>query len=339
MNVSNMPPDFMQQLSQFGFNLTAKDQDKRTNLELDELSTENRNILKESSMFKASTNLKDRVQSTELSFKGRSSDELTSAMMPQSSADMNSNQESKYSKLMSKLQQQSMKPLQFKDMVGQTESEANFNTGAQMSQLKQSELFSNRKRKADQEANDQRFNRWLDENDQKEDRVRSFEDVKGNFAAAKTRDENTAGVKEEDDRSPDLEKSELESNYKSMEGLMMEKQQLKQEQEKIKNNKFLKMVDRSNAIKSVRSLSRTIDELINKEKEKISDHYASKLGKSGISNLTNSKFGASKVSVNSKAQQADGTDNMKSSGLKSKSRPSPSPAAGANDSLSFSQLQ
>ena len=103
MNVSNMPPDFMQQLSHFGFNLTAKDRDKKTNLELDELSTENRNILKESSMFKASTNLKDRVPSTELSFKGRSSDELTSAMMPQSSPDMNSNQESKYSKLMSKL--------------------------------------------------------------------------------------------------------------------------------------------------------------------------------------------------------------------------------------------
>ena len=102
-NVSNMPPDFMQQLSHFGFNLTAKDRDKKTNLELDELSTENRNILKESSMFKASTNLKDRVPSTELSFKGRSSDELTSAMMPQSSPDMNSNQESKYSKLMSKL--------------------------------------------------------------------------------------------------------------------------------------------------------------------------------------------------------------------------------------------
>jgi hypothetical protein len=37
------------------------------------------------------------------------------------------------------------------------------------------------------------------------------------------------------------------------------------------------MVDRTNAIKSVRSLSRTIDDLINKEKEKISEHYQSKL--------------------------------------------------------------
>ena len=37
------------------------------------------------------------------------------------------------------------------------------------------------------------------------------------------------------------------------------------------------MVDRNNAIKSVRSLSKTIDDLILKEKEKIEDHYNSKL--------------------------------------------------------------
>jgi hypothetical protein len=49
------------------------------------------------------------------------------------------------------------------------------------------------------------------------------------------------------------------------------------------------MVDRTNAIKSVRSLSRTIDDLIEKEKLKISEHYASKLEKSRMSNLTSSK--------------------------------------------------
>jgi hypothetical protein len=37
------------------------------------------------------------------------------------------------------------------------------------------------------------------------------------------------------------------------------------------------MVDRSNAINSVRSLSRTIEELIHKEKEKIQDHYQSRI--------------------------------------------------------------
>ena len=68
-----------------------------------------------------------------------------------------------------------------------------------------------------------------------------------------------------------------------MQGLMAEKERLNQEQEKIRENKFLKMVDRSNAIKSVRSLSKTIDDLINKEKEKISEHYNSKLSKSRLS--------------------------------------------------------
>ena len=43
------------------------------------------------------------------------------------------------------------------------------------------------------------------------------------------------------------------------------------------------MVDRTNAIKSVRSLSRTIDDLISKEKEKISEHYQSKLSHSRVS--------------------------------------------------------
>jgi hypothetical protein len=96
-----------------------------------------------------------------------------------------------------------------------------------------------------------------------------------------------------------------------MEGLMMEKSQLKQEQEKIKNNKFLRMVDRTNAIKSVRSLSRTIDELLEKEKMKISDHYASKLEKSRISNLTNSKM------MSSKGAQQDEANDLKNSLMKS----------------------
>jgi len=64
---------------------------------------------------------------------------------------------------------------------------------------------------------------------------------------------------------------------------MTEKERLNQEQEKIRKNKFLKMIDRKDAMKSIRSLSKTIDDLINKEKEKISDHYNSKLEKSRIS--------------------------------------------------------
>jgi len=176
-----------------------------------------------------------------------------------------------------------MKQLDIKDMA-QTESNFHTSETPQMSQLKQSELFS--QRKMTNEKNQDRFNRWLDENDQKEDRVRSFEDVKG-------MQKNWNTNKEPADENA-FDKSELDDNYKSMEGLMMEKSQLKQEQEKIKNNKFLRIVDRTNAIKSVRSLSRTIDELIEKEKMKISDHYASKLEKSRISNLTNSKMMSSK---------------------------------------------
>lgn len=85
--------------------------------------------------------------------------------------------------------------------------------------------------------------------------------------------------------------SECESNFQNLQGLMTEKERLNQEQEKIRNNKFLKMVDRTNAMKSVRSLSRTIDDLINKEKEKIEDHYNSKvLERSRISNLESSRL-------------------------------------------------
>lgn len=193
-----------------------------------------------------------------------------------------------------------MKQLDIKDMA-QTESNFHTSETPQMSQLKQSELFS--QRKMTNEKNQDRFNRWLDENDQKEDRVRSFEDVKG-------MQKNWNTNKEPTDENA-FDKSELDDNYKSMEGLMMEKSQLKQEQEKIKNNKFLRMVDRTNAIKSVRSLSRTIDELIEKEKMKISDHYASKLEKSRISNLTNSKM------MSSKGAQQDETNDLKNSLMKS----------------------
>lgn len=65
---------------------------------------------------------------------------------------------------------------------------------------------------------------------------------------------------------------------------MAEKEKINIEQQKIKQNKFIKMVDRTNAMKSVRSLSRTIDELLNKEKQKISNHYLSKASHSRISN-------------------------------------------------------
>ena len=64
---------------------------------------------------------------------------------------------------------------------------------------------------------------------------------------------------------------------------MTEKERINQEQEKMRQNKFLKMIDRKDAMKSIRSLSKTIEDLIKKEQDKISDHYQSKLEKSRIS--------------------------------------------------------
>ena len=105
------------------------------------------------------------------------------------------------------------------------------------------------------------------------------------------------------------DKSETDSNFDNMQGLMTEKERLNQEQDKIKKNKFLKMVDRNNAIKSVRSLSRTIDDLINKEKEKISDHYNSKiLEKSRISNF-NDKSNQEIDIIQSHRQKTKDNDN------------------------------
>lgn len=101
---------------------------------------------------------------------------------------------------------------------------------------------------------------------------------------------------------------------------MTEKERLKQETDKIKNNKFLKMVDRNNAIKSVRSLSKTIDDLISKEKGKIEDHYNSKL-------LEKSKGDISKE------EEKIQDDNLKGT-LNYNIRPSP---GGTTDSLAFSQ--
>ena len=204
------------------------------------------------------------------------------------------------------------------------------------SQLKQSQLFSNKK--PDQTEN-QRFNRWLDNNDndqnaEQEDRLRSYDpemsdsksknyNVKNKLKSLSTnslnqkfqslqesqqKEEDTnfyannlrmlsvgsdyktepkKEVKPAEEREDNLENDNEECSqyYQSMQGLMAEKERLNQEQQKIRENKFLKMVDRSNAIKSVRSLSRTIDDLLSKEKEKISEHYQSK-----ISQLSKSKM-------------------------------------------------
>lgn len=68
-----------------------------------------------------------------------------------------------------------------------------------------------------------------------------------------------------------------EENFQSLQGLMSEKERANQEIEKIKRNKSLTPTDKQRAIKSVKSLTRTIDDLIFREKDKISEHYESQM--------------------------------------------------------------
>ena len=74
------------------------------------------------------------------------------------------------------------------------------------------------------------------------------------------------------------------------------------------------MVDRSNAIKSVRSLSRTIDELLSKEKEKISEHYQSKM--SQLSKSKASDLKESRILGNISSEKNENEEQLKESFLK-----------------------
>ena len=66
-----------------------------------------------------------------------------------------------------------------------------------------------------------------------------------------------------------------ENEYDSLQGLMGEKARADQEIERISRNKSLTVTDRNKAIASVKSLTRTIEGLIDREKDKISEHYES----------------------------------------------------------------
>ena len=65
--------------------------------------------------------------------------------------------------------------------------------------------------------------------------------------------------------------------FEQLQGLMSEKERANQEIDKIEKNKSLTVTDKQRAINSVKSLTRTIDGLIDREKEKISEHYESQL--------------------------------------------------------------
>lgn len=63
----------------------------------------------------------------------------------------------------------------------------------------------------------------------------------------------------------------------SIKGLLQEKEKVLHEEVKISQNKNLTFVDKVDAMKSARSLSKTIEGLIGKEKDKISEYYDSQI--------------------------------------------------------------
>jgi hypothetical protein len=75
----------------------------------------------------------------------------------------------------------------------------------------------------------------------------------------------------------------------SLKGLLEEKVKMDQEEKKIIGSKHLTFVDKCDAVKSVRSVSRTIEGLIDKEKEKLSEFY---MHEGGGSNRQQSPFAA-----------------------------------------------
>ena len=66
-----------------------------------------------------------------------------------------------------------------------------------------------------------------------------------------------------------------DDNFNSLEGLMGEKERARQEIDRIEQHKSLTRCDKSRAIKQVQGLRRTIDGLIDREKDRISEHYES----------------------------------------------------------------
>jgi hypothetical protein len=75
----------------------------------------------------------------------------------------------------------------------------------------------------------------------------------------------------------------------SLKGLLEEKVKMDQEEKKIIGSKHLTFVDKCDAVKSVRSVSRTIEGLIDKEKEKLNEFY---MHEGGGSNRQQSPFAA-----------------------------------------------
>ena len=68
-----------------------------------------------------------------------------------------------------------------------------------------------------------------------------------------------------------------DQGFEQLQGLMSEKERANQELDRIEKHKSLTRAAKQKAIDSVKSLTRTIDGLIDREKDKISEHYESQL--------------------------------------------------------------
>ena len=67
-------------------------------------------------------------------------------------------------------------------------------------------------------------------------------------------------------------KSPEDVYIESIKGLLHEQIKINEEEKRIRENKHMTFVDKCDAVKSVRSVSRTIEGLIDKEKERLTEY-------------------------------------------------------------------
>eukprot|EP00347_Sterkiella_histriomuscorum_P017159 403350441 len=92
-----------------------------------------------------------------------------------------------------------------------------------------------------------------------------------------SKDSKKVSFKDNGHVNDSLNDMDCQTYYQSIQGLLQEKEKIEQEEIKITKNKNLNFLDKCGAMKSARSLSRTINSLIGKQTEKMSEYYDSQL--------------------------------------------------------------
>ncbi|CDW73331.1 UNKNOWN [Stylonychia lemnae] len=83
-----------------------------------------------------------------------------------------------------------------------------------------------------------------------------------------------SSINHQNDSMTDME---CQTYYQSIKGLLQEKEKVDLEEQQISQNKKLTFVDKCDAMKSARSLSKTINSLIGRQTDKISEYYDSQM--------------------------------------------------------------